>query len=181
MGLLMESKSLRFCHECGLTAWNSKDLEIFAKDHRLNYGRKNLCKPCQAKIRRERRKNYVRSTLYEKLQDMKKRCYNPNSHAYHRYGERGIVVCQEWLDNHDAFVDWALIHGFKRGLRFDRVDNSGPYSPENCRWATRIEQGRNMRNNVTDWEKGTRICSRCKVEKTFSKFHKNRAMSAGYA
>lgn len=39
---------------------------------------------------------------------MKARCYNENAQDYHHYGERGIRVCRDWLNNSDNFVLWAL-------------------------------------------------------------------------
>lgn len=137
------------------------------------------CKQDVNERRRQKRRTDDRYYLRRRYQDIKKRCYNPAHIWYSIYGERGITICQEWLDDVDAFVDWALTHGWKRELQIDRIDNDGDYSPDNCRWVTPQEQQRNRRNNVTDFEKGTRICYRCGVEKPLEEFHRNRNLVLG--
>lgn len=78
----------------------------------------------------------MRNPLRTRYNHMKERCYNPNSKSYHRYGGRGIKVCDEWLNDFSAFESWALSHGYSPELKLDRVDNDGDYCPENCEFVT---------------------------------------------
>lgn len=85
--------------------------------------------------------------LHRIWKNMKSRCYNPNFHKYPSYGGRGVVVCDEWRDDFQAFHDWAQANGYDDELTLNRVDNDGIYEPANCNWATITEQGRNKRNS----------------------------------
>lgn len=80
--------------------------------------------------------------LYEIWAKMKHRCYNPDSMLYHRYGGRGIRVCDRWLHSFTAFLKDMGDRPF-HGAELDRSNNDGDYSPKNCRWATHEENNQN--------------------------------------
>lgn len=85
--------------------------------------------------------------LSTRWQSMRKRCYQKNHRGYHRYGGRGITICDEWLEDCTKFYKWALENGFKSELQLDRIDNNKGYSPDNCRWVTRKQNSRNRSTN----------------------------------
>lgn len=79
---------------------------------------------------------------------MIQRCTNPNDDSYERYGGRGIVVCDEWLNSFEDFYEWALDSGYSDSLSIDRVDFNLDYCPANCKWSTPKEQANNNSDNI---------------------------------
>jgi hypothetical protein len=85
--------------------------------------------------------------LYMCWANMKDRCTNRKD-----WGGRGIKVCEEWIEDFPAFVDWALANGWEPGLEIDRKNNNGNYTPRNCRWVTEAVQANNRRLPTAPYE-----------------------------
>lgn len=136
--------------------------------------RANRVKSCGCTSRAARAKSRIKHgncdhPLYSRWSCMRDRCTNASSKAYHWYGGRGITVCDEWQD-FSVFLEWSLANGYEDGLQLDRIDNNGPYSPDNCRFVTRTENMCNTRKNILITAYGETKClkewsrdSRCKV------------------
>lgn len=103
-------------------------------------------------------------SLYNIWRTMIKRCHNPQDKDYAKYGGRGIKVCDRWRYSLDNFVeDMNPRPSLKHSI--DRINNDGNYEPNNCRWATILEQAYNKRmlKTNTTGVKGVSYIKKSKV------------------
>lgn len=92
--------------------------------------------------------NHVKNPLYNVWRSMVQRCYDRNFTFYHRYGGRGIYVCEAWRNSfveYLNYIDNVLGPKLSPGHSIDRIDNDSGYRPGNIRWATSKQQVYNSR------------------------------------
>lgn len=82
---------------------------------------------------------------YKVWASMIARCYNPKEQSFEYYGERGIKVCDTWLNSFENFYN--DMGGRPSSMSLDRIDVNGDYEKENCKWATVSEQAYNKRKS----------------------------------
>jgi hypothetical protein len=93
-----------------------------------------------------KRHGNTHSPTYKSWLSMKGRCLNQSDQAYALYGGRGIKVCARWVY---SFENFLLDMGEKpKDFSIERIDVNGNYEPQNCTWASRLEQSRNKRNTI---------------------------------
>ncbi len=87
------------------------------------------------------------SPTYRIWLGMKRRCTDTKCKDYKKYGAKGITVCERW---NGSFVNFLSDMGERPSLdhSIDRLDPSGDYRPDNCRWATSFQQGAENRRSL---------------------------------
>lgn len=109
--------------------------------------RRGLTKSCGCWKRDYAKANYTThgmsgTRIYSVWLGMRKRCEDPSEPSFPNYGGRGIKVCERWSRFEMFLKDMGIP---AKGLTLERVNNDDGYSPENCVWATRLQQARNKR------------------------------------
>ena len=130
----------------GVHAWCRCECgkESFVVLSDLRNGRRIGCNSCQH-LKHSGVLSGKKTRLYSAWCAMRSRCYTKGNIRYHRYGGRGIKVCNRWND----FANFSIDMGEPpEGATLDRMDVNGNYEPSNCRWAFSQEQSENKVNSV---------------------------------
>ena len=109
-----------------------------------NIGNSKSCFKCSMEKRKEEHAQYIEKhplikNIQSRYRKIKNRCYNKNSDDYKYYGAKGITMCDEWLNDFNAFYEWSLNNNFSKDKEIDRIDNNKGYSPDNCNYISKEE------------------------------------------
>jgi hypothetical protein len=141
--------------------------ETFVITNLLKKGHTKSCGCLHSDLLSERNKTHGKTydSIYIVYRNMLVRCVDKNNKQYPNYGGRGIIVCDRWLESFENFyADMGDPPTSKHQI--DRIDNNGPYSPENCRWVTAKENGRNKRTcNFISYKGEIKTLTECAEDK----------------
>jgi hypothetical protein len=92
--------------------------------------------------------NQTRRSIKMRLASAINRCYGKTKRSawIQHYQNKNIKVFQDWIDDRDKFVDWALCNGYFDGAYLDRINNNDGYFPWNLRFVDKFENSRNRTN-----------------------------------
>ncbi len=106
------------------------------------------CCGCRRDTSSYKKHGLIKHPLYWIHSGIVQRCTNPSNPLYPFYGGRGVMVCEEWLNDFKTFYDWCISNGWQDGLEIDKDTKGGNiYSPDNCLIVTHKENSNKRRNN----------------------------------
>lgn len=113
-------------------------------------------------VERNTKHNKSKTRTYSIWKGMKRRCLSPSRPRFKDYGRRGITVCDRWRNSYDNFL--TDMGEAPINYTLERIDNEKGYSPDNCKWASYLEQSHNQRMRTTNTS-GYRGVYYCKTVK----------------
>jgi len=133
-----KGKKIRYaifeCDTCG------KHIKSAVNTRRIS--KHGKCRSCLNSMTSTKYEKFIKP-LYDMYRNIKQRCYNKSNNQYMDYGDRGVYMCDEWLNDYITFQKWALENGYKKGLVIDKDIKSSQlgysipfYSPETCTFVT---------------------------------------------
>ena len=140
-----------FLCECGK--------EFKTQVHSIKSGNSKMCKDCGKQFNKTHGDGTTKSKhyrLYQIWHSMIDRCYNENNKDFKYYGGRGIIVYEKWKEDYTIFKAWALVNSYSTTLTIERKNGDKNYTPENCKWATMLEQAQNTKCIMTTNTSGYR-------------------------
>ena len=148
----------------------------------LRSGNTQSCKCLRAELLGNKRRTHGKhgTPEYKIWQGMRVRCNTVNHQSYARYGAKGITIDPRWDDFATFLADMGTRPSPHHSI--DRIDSSGPYSPENCRWATLLEQANNNSRVHQITHQGQTVSAAMWARKTGIGYHTlyNRLFALGW-
>jgi len=124
-----------------------KELEVYKGNYTSGRSLSCGCLRSDLLSKTKRTHGMSKSKEYRAWNNMLTRCYNPKSQRYHRYGGRGIRVCEQWVKSFQNFISDMGVAPTELHT-IGRIDNDGNYCPENCRWELPEQQAANTSRSV---------------------------------
>ena len=159
------------CEECGdisvitLAAYNQRG------------GADVSCIECKVSPKSKKYKS-----LYHKWFQIKSRCYDVKDKGYPNYGGRGVTMCDEWLNDKQAFFEWSKLNGWSEDMQIDKDIKSKElgiyppiYSPETCMYVSNTTNSRATRKIISTNTSGFRGVSEIKLKNPKSTIDKYQA------
>lgn len=147
--LLVESVAPKIKHRsCVFCKCLNCEKTVAIRASHIFRGKAKSCGCAKWKLAAEKNRTHgkTKSVIYRTWASIKRRCCDPKSFNYARYGARGIYLDASWKDFTVFYRDMGDPPSDKHSI--ERKDNDGPYARWNCVWALPYDQSRNKRSNV---------------------------------